>query len=178
VRWLQGDYLVVILLLPFLGLLGGNQLALLLSPLLPFAYNPILRAFTAVIQVMVSKYLAALKKADLNAVEAKIQETPMIYRRMERLCGDMTPLWKKLEDYGSAVSAYLSLKKAASLCHHLIVVRQQKRPYVPRTLSLPSPILLGSIQNLMHYKRDIGASSRGSLSWRRHFVVLRQRSVS
>jgi len=33
-------------------------------------------------------------------------------------CGDSNPLRKKVEDYGSAISAFLSLKKVASLCHH------------------------------------------------------------
>jgi len=37
----------------------------------------------------------------------------MIYKGIERICGDPTPLRKKLEDYESAVSAFLSLKKAA-----------------------------------------------------------------
>jgi len=67
---------------------------------------------------MGSKYWAALKKADLDAVEAKIQEAPMIYKGIKRLFGDPTPLQKKVEDYGSAVFAYLSLKKAASICRH------------------------------------------------------------
>jgi len=35
-------------------------------------------------------------------------------------------LWKKVQDYRSAVSAYLSLKKATLQCHHPTVVRQQK----------------------------------------------------
>ena len=48
--------------------------------------------------------MAALKKAGLDAVEAKIQEAPMIYKGIEQLCGDPTPLQKKVEDYGSAVS--------------------------------------------------------------------------
>jgi len=75
---------------------------------------------------MGSKYLAAWKKADLNAVEAKIQDTPMIYKGIEPICGDLTPLRKKVEDYRSAISTYLSLKKDASLCRHPIVIRQQK----------------------------------------------------
>jgi len=33
---------------------------------------------------------------------------------------------EKVEDYGSAVPTYLSLKKAASLCRHPTVVVQQK----------------------------------------------------
>jgi len=81
------------------------------------------------IQVMGSKYLVAMKKADLDVVEAKIQEAPMIYTGIEWLCGDSTPLQKKVEDYGSAISAYLSLKKAASLCRHPTVVGQQKATY-------------------------------------------------
>jgi len=50
----------------------------------------------------------------------------MIYQGIERLCGDLNPLRKKVEDYGSAVSASLSLKKVAFLCHPLTVVGQQK----------------------------------------------------
>jgi len=34
-----------------------------------------------------------------------------------------------VEDYGSTVSAYLSLKKFASLCRHPIVVGQQRTVY-------------------------------------------------
>jgi len=80
----------------------------------------------AAMQVMGSEYLDALKKADLDVVEAKIQEGSMIYKGIERLSRDLTPLRKKVEDYGSAVSSYLCLKKAASLCCHLTVVGQQK----------------------------------------------------
>jgi len=47
------------------------------------------------IQVIGSKYLATLKKADLNAVEAKIQDAPMIYKGIERICGDLTPYQKR-----------------------------------------------------------------------------------
>ena len=50
----------------------------------------------------------------------------MIYKGIEQLCGDLTPLWKRVEDYRSAVSAYLSLKKVAALYRHPIVVGQQK----------------------------------------------------
>jgi len=53
----------------------------------------------------------------------------MIYKGIERLCGDPTPLRKKVEDYGSVLYAYLSLKKATSLCCHLIVAGQQKASY-------------------------------------------------
>jgi len=55
---------------------------------------------------------------DIHAMDAKIQEAPMIYKGTERLCGDPTYLRKKVEDYGSLVSTYLFLKKSASLCHH------------------------------------------------------------
>jgi len=63
---------------------------------------------------------------DLDVVEAKTQEAPMIYKGIERLCGDPNPLWRKEEDYGSVVSTYLSLKKATSLFCHPIVTGQQK----------------------------------------------------
>jgi len=59
-----------------------------------------------------------LKNAKFNEVEAKIQGASMIYKGIERLCGDPNSLRKKVEDYGSAVSAFLSLKKAASTCRH------------------------------------------------------------
>jgi len=42
--------------------------------------------------VMGSEYFATLKREDLDAVEAKIQEASMIYKVIERLCGDPTPL--------------------------------------------------------------------------------------
>jgi len=66
---------------------------------------------TAAIQVMGSEYLAALKKVDLDAVEAKIQETPMMYKGIERLYGDPTPRGKRWRH---------------SLCCHTKVVGQQK----------------------------------------------------
>jgi len=90
---------------------------------------------------MGSEYLAILKKMDLDVVEAKIKDAPMIYKGIERLCGDLTPLWKKVEAYRRVVSAYLSLKKATSLCRHPTVVGQvgNKRPHVLRRLSLPVP---------------------------------------
>jgi len=53
----------------------------------------------------------------------------MIYKGIELLCADPTPLLKKVENYGSTIFAYFSLKKAASLCYHLIVVGQQKAAY-------------------------------------------------
>ena len=74
------------------------------------------------IQVIGYEYLAALKKADLDTVEAKIQEPPMIYKGIEQLCRDPTSLRKKVEDYKSAISAYLSLKKVTSLCRHPTIV--------------------------------------------------------
>jgi len=75
---------------------------------------------------MGSEYLVALKKADLDAVEAMIQDAPMIYKGIVRICGDPTPRGKKLEDYTSAVAAYMSLKKAASICRHPTAIGQQK----------------------------------------------------
>lgn len=42
----------------------------------------------------------------------------MIYKGIERLYGDPTPLRKRVEDYRSAVLTFLCLKKAASLYRH------------------------------------------------------------
>ena len=78
------------------------------------------------LQVMGSEYWVALEKANLDAMEVKIQEVTMIYKGIEWLCGDPTPLWKKLENYSCAISAYLSLKKAASLCCYSTIVGQPK----------------------------------------------------
>jgi len=50
----------------------------------------------AAIQVMGSEYLATLKRADLDVVEANIKEASMIYKGIERLCGDQTPCGKRL----------------------------------------------------------------------------------
>jgi len=48
--------------------------------------------FTAAIQVMGSEYLTSLKNAKFDEVEEKIQGAPMIYKGIEQLCGDSTPL--------------------------------------------------------------------------------------
>ena len=50
----------------------------------------------------------------------------MIYKGIERLCSDLSLLRNRVEDYGSVVSAYLSLKKPASLCRHLTHVGQEQ----------------------------------------------------
>jgi len=50
----------------------------------------------------------------------------MIYKGIKVLCGDPTPLWKTVENYGIVASAYLFLKKASSLCCHAIDLRQEK----------------------------------------------------
>ena len=76
---------------------------------------------------MGSEYLTSLKNVKFEEVEEKLQSIPMIYKRIERLCEDPTPLKKKkMEDYGSAVSAFLSLKKAASSCRHPDDVAKEK----------------------------------------------------
>jgi len=41
----------------------------------------------------------------------------MTCKMIEQLCGDMTLSRKRVEDYESVISAYLSLNKASSLCH-------------------------------------------------------------
>jgi len=35
----------------------------------------------------------------------------MIYKKIERIRGDLTSLWKKVENYESTIATYLSLKK-------------------------------------------------------------------
>jgi len=72
------------------------------------------------------EYLIALKNVDLDAVEANILEAFMIYKGIERLCGDPNPMQKRLDDYGSPVSAYVSLKKVVSLCRHLTIIGEKK----------------------------------------------------
>ena len=57
------------------------------------------------------EYLTNLKSAKFDGVETKIQGASMVYKGIERLCGDPNPSRKKVEDYGSALSAFLSLKK-------------------------------------------------------------------
>jgi len=75
---------------------------------------------------MGSEYLTGLKNAKFNEVEGRLQGAPMIYKGIERLCEDPTPLKKKVEDYGSFVLAFLSLEKAASSCHHPDDVAKEK----------------------------------------------------
>ena len=53
----------------------------------------------------------------------------MIYKGIEWLYGDLNPLRKKMEDYGSVVSTFLSLKKAASTCSHPDDVEKEKALY-------------------------------------------------
>jgi len=50
----------------------------------------------------------------------------MTYKSIELLCSDSTPLRKRWEDYRSVISAYLALKKAASLCRHPTNVGPEK----------------------------------------------------
>ena len=74
--------------------------------------------FTTAIRVMGSEYLTSLKNVKFEEVEGKLQSAPMIYKGIKQLCRDPSPLKKKVEDYGNTVSAFLSLKKAASSCRH------------------------------------------------------------
>jgi len=74
------------------------------------------------VRVMGSEYLASLKKADFDVMEAKIQEASMICKGIKRLCADPTPQREGVEDYESMVSTYLSLEKAASFFRHPIDV--------------------------------------------------------
>jgi len=70
--------------------------------------------------------LTTLKDVKFEEVEGKLQSAPMIYKEIERLRRDPTPLNMKVEDYGSVVSAFLSLKKEASSCLHPDDVAKEK----------------------------------------------------
>jgi len=70
--------------------------------------------------------LIDLKNTKFGEVKTKIHEASMIYKGIERLYGDLNPLMKKVEDYRSAISPFLSLKKAASMCHHPNDVGKEK----------------------------------------------------
>ena len=72
-----------------------------------------------------SEYLASLKNVKFEEIEGKVQSALMICKGIERVRGDPTPS-KKMEDYGSAVSAFLSLKKAVFLCRHPDDVAKEK----------------------------------------------------
>lgn len=63
--------------------------------------------FTVAIRVMESEYLTSLKNAKFDEIEGKLQGGPMIYKGIKHLCGDPTPLRKKVEDYRSVVLAFL-----------------------------------------------------------------------
>jgi len=95
-----------------------------------FAYLSLKKVVSLCRHLIIVGDRATLKRANLEVVEAKIQEAPMIYKGTERLCGDPNPLQKKVKDYRSAASAYLSLNKAVSLCCHSIIVGQQKAAYI------------------------------------------------
>ena len=75
---------------------------------------------------MGSKYLTSLKNAKFDEIEGKFQAAPMIYEGIERLCRNPTPLRKRVEDYGSAVSAFLSLNKVAFSCRQPDDVAKEK----------------------------------------------------
>jgi len=75
---------------------GGKLARSIALPTTSFSPGPYTPGIIMVaIYVMGSEYLAALKKADPDAVEAKIQEAPMIYKGIERLCGYPTPCKKR-----------------------------------------------------------------------------------
>jgi len=98
---------------------------------------------------MGSKYFTSLKTVNFDEVEAKIQEASLIYKGIEQLCEDLNPLRKKVKDYGSVVSAFLSLKKTASMCHHLDNVEKVKACALSRSI-LRDHILPWFVQILMH----------------------------
>ena len=66
---------MLILLLPFQGVTRGESACTIAPSLLFFGQGPSIQGIiSVVIQVMGSEYLDALKKANLDALEAKIQE--------------------------------------------------------------------------------------------------------
>jgi len=75
---------------------------------------------------MGSEYLTSLKNVKFDEVKGRLQVAPMIYQGIERLYVDPSHLRKKVEDYDSVVSAFLSLKKTAFLCHHPDDVAKEK----------------------------------------------------
>jgi len=53
-----------------------------------------------------------LKNAPFDEVSKVYEGAPMMYKSIERLNGDPTPLKKLADDYVSGVSAYLALRQA------------------------------------------------------------------
>jgi len=97
--------------------------------------------------MMGSEYLASLKNAKFDEVEEKLQGAPMMYKGIERLCEDPTPLRKKVEDYRSVVSAFLSLKKVTSSCRHLDDAAKEKALCTKQVDLMPS--LLATVRAIL-----------------------------
>jgi len=54
-----------------------------------------------------------LNNASFDKVSKVYEGAPMMYKSIERLNGDPTPLKKLVDDYVSGVSAYLALRQGA-----------------------------------------------------------------
>ena len=76
----------------------------------------------------------------------------MIYKGIEWLYGDPNSLRRKMEDYGSIVLAFLSLKKVASTCCQPNDVKKKKALCVEQ-VELTRPIWLWFVQILMDRQR-------------------------
>ena len=109
-RWLQGDYLVLMLLLPLPGLIGRNQIALLLPH---YFFLPRTRHLG-------------------NYRYCNIGDGVWVFGCLEKgrswCCGGQDPggTHDIQGDYENAISAYLSFKKVVSLCRNPKVLAQQK----------------------------------------------------
>ena len=126
---------------------------------------------------MGSEYLIIVKSAEFDEVKGRLQGAPRISKGIERLCGDLTPLRKKVEDYGSAVSAFSSLRKQFPRAAILLMWRS-RRPCALSRLILRAHTLPWSTQILMPQQRNSKEWRRRLLIWRKCFALLGKRSVS
>lgn len=85
--------------------------------------------FTITAWIMIFEYLTALKKYRIWWHETKIDEASITYKGMEWLCGHPSPLQKKVKDYVSVASTFLTLRKIISLCHYPKDVGKEKAMY-------------------------------------------------
>ena len=63
-------------------------------------------------------YLDTLKNASFDEVSKVYEGAHMMYKSIERLNGDSSPLKKLVDDYVSSVSAYLALRQATLILRH------------------------------------------------------------
>ena len=100
----------------------------------------------------------------------------MIYKGINLLCSDPTPLRKRVDDYKTAVSAYLSLKKIAPLCHHL-TCGEQKTACTEQVELAQSQLTMAGTDLDVLQERHRSIIQR-IIDWRRQFVLPGKKSVS